>query len=39
MGPHGGDEGGKIVSKGTPEQVAKDKKSLTGKYLKDVLDQ
>jgi excinuclease ABC subunit A len=39
MGPHGGDEGGKIVSKGTPEEVAKDKKSLTGNYLKDVLDQ
>lgn len=39
MGPHGGDDGGKIVSKGTPEQVANDKKSLTGKYLKDVLDQ
>jgi excinuclease ABC subunit A len=34
IGPEGGRHGGEIVAKGTPEQVAKNKKSLTGKYLK-----
>lgn len=37
LGPEGGDGGGKVISKGTPEQVAKSKVSATGKYLKDVL--
>ena len=37
LGPEGGDEGGKIVAQGTPEQVAQNKKSYTGKYLKEVL--
>ncbi len=37
MGPDGGAKGGYIVAEGTPEEVAKNKKSLTGKYLKDVL--
>jgi excinuclease ABC subunit A len=37
IGPKGGDKGGKIVAKGTPEQVAADKNSVTGKYLKGVL--
>jgi excinuclease ABC subunit A len=37
LGPDGGDEGGRIVAEGTPEQVAKDPKSYTGKYLKKVL--
>jgi excinuclease ABC subunit A len=37
LGPEGGDKGGKIIAKGTPEQVAKNEKSYTGKYLKDVL--
>ncbi|HQO92638.1 MAG TPA: excinuclease ABC subunit UvrA [bacterium] len=37
IGPQGGDEGGKIVAVGTPEEVAKNKKSLTGKHLKTVL--
>jgi excinuclease ABC subunit A len=37
LGPEGGNGGGKIVSAGTPEQVAKDKNSITGKYLKDEL--
>ncbi len=37
LGPEGGDEGGYIVAKGTPEQVAKNKNSYTGKYLKKVL--
>lgn len=33
IGPEGGDNGGNLVAFGTPEQVAKDKKSVTGKYL------
>ncbi len=37
MGPGGGDEGGEIIASGTPEQVAKNTKSLTGQYLKKVL--
>lgn len=34
IGPEGGDGGGKIVAKGTPEEVAKSKVSYTAKYLK-----
>ncbi|MFN0107226.1 MAG: excinuclease ABC subunit UvrA, partial [Blastocatellia bacterium] len=37
LGPEGGDGGGKIVAEGTPEQVAKNKKSYTGQALKHVL--
>jgi len=37
LGPEGGDEGGKIVATGTPEQVAKVKESYTGQYLKKML--
>jgi excinuclease ABC subunit A len=37
LGPEGGDKGGQIVAEGTPEEVAKNKNSFTGKYLKDVL--
>lgn len=37
FGPEGGDKGGKIVAKGTPEQVANVIKSHTGRYLKKVL--
>lgn len=37
IGPEGGDKGGKIVAKGTPEEVAESKKSYTAKYLKKVL--
>ncbi|MFQ5493670.1 MAG: excinuclease ABC subunit UvrA, partial [Candidatus Dojkabacteria bacterium] len=33
MGPGAGEHGGKIVSEGTPAQIKKDKKSLTGRYL------
>ncbi len=33
IGPEGGNEGGKLVFEGTPEELAKDKKSFTGKYL------
>ena len=38
LGPEGGDGGGNIVAKGTPEEVAKVKGSYTGIYLKKVLD-
>ncbi len=34
LGPEGGDRGGKVVCTGTPEEVAKCKKSYTGQYLK-----
>lgn len=37
LGPEGGVNGGEIVTQGTPEEVVKEKKSLTGKYLKKVL--
>jgi len=37
LGPEGGDKGGKIIAKGTPEQVAGVKASHTGSYLKKVL--
>jgi len=37
LGPEGGDEGGGIVVEGTPEKVAKCKKSYTGRYLNDAL--
>ena len=37
IGPEGGDAGGEIVAAGTPEQVAKVKRSHTGRYLKEIL--
>lgn len=37
MGPEGGDNGGTIVAVGTPEEIAKNKKSFTGMYLKKML--
>ena len=37
LGPEGGDEGGKVVATGTPEEVAKVDESYTGKFLKKVL--
>ena len=38
FGPEGGDGGGEIVAVGTPEQVAANPASWTGRYLKEVLD-
>jgi excinuclease ABC subunit A len=38
LGPEGGVKGGKIISTGTPEDVAMDKKSVTGKYLRPLLE-
>jgi len=37
LGPDGGNSGGEIVATGTPEDVAKNKKSYTGQYLKKIL--
>ena len=37
LGPEGGDGGGEIVAAGTPEQIARDKRSYTGAFLKPVL--
>ncbi len=37
MGPEGGLYGGEILVEGTPEEVVKNKKSLTAKYLKNIL--
>ncbi len=37
MGPDGGQGGGRIVAKGTPEELADDPDSVTGQYLKEVL--
>lgn len=38
MGPEGGDGGGEIVAQGTPEQIIKEPRSHTGRFLKEVLD-
>jgi len=37
LGPEGGDRGGTVVAHGTPEDIANNKKSFTGQYLKRVL--
>ncbi len=37
LGPEGGDGGGQIIAKGTPEQIIKVKESYTGQYLKKLL--
>lgn len=38
MGPDGGNRGGHVIGFGTPEQLSKQSASITGKYLKEVLD-
>jgi excinuclease ABC subunit A len=37
MGPGGGEMGGSIIAEGTPEELVKIRKSITGRYLRDVL--
>jgi excinuclease ABC subunit A len=37
LGPEGGDSGGEVIATGTPEEVAKNPNSWTGKYLKGLL--
>lgn len=38
IGPEGGDGGGTVIAEGTPEQVAKNKKSYTGEYIRRMLE-
>ncbi len=38
LGPEGGDEGGKLMASGTPEEVATSKKSITAPYIAEKLD-
>jgi len=38
LGPEGGDGGGEIVAIGTPEEIVKNARSYTGKYLKEALE-
>ena len=38
LGPEGGDDGGKIVAEGSPEQLALNKDSYTGRHLKKELE-
>ena len=37
LGPEGGDKGGTIIKCGTPEEICKEEKSYTGKYLRNIL--
>jgi len=37
LGPEGGDGGGRIIAQGAPPNIAQDKRSMTGKYLKQVM--
>ena len=38
LGPDGGNRGGEVIASGTPETIAKNKKSYTGQYLKPLLN-
>ena len=38
MGPEGGDKGGTVIAQGTPEEVAQNPISYTGKYIRTMLD-
>jgi len=37
LGPDGGEEGGRLVASGQPEDIVRETKSVTGKYLKEYL--
>ena len=37
LGPEGGNQGGQIIAQGTPAEIAKNKKSETGKFLKELV--
>lgn len=39
LGPEGGDNGGEVIAVGTPEQICKNDRSYTGKFLKKYLEQ
>ncbi|MCK5382099.1 MAG: excinuclease ABC subunit UvrA, partial [Candidatus Latescibacteria bacterium] len=38
LGPEGGDDGGRVVAEGTPEEVAQAEESYTGRFLKQELE-
>ncbi|MCA1404488.1 hypothetical protein I6F19_07695, partial [Ensifer sp. BRP08] len=38
FGPEGGDGGGEVIAKGTPEDVVKEPRSYTGQFLKELLE-
>ena len=38
LGPEGGDNGGEVVAIGTPEQICKNERSYTGKFLKNYIN-
>ena len=38
MGPEGGDRGGTVIAKGTPEEIVKVPESYTGQYVKKMLE-
>ena len=38
LGPEGGDKGGEIIAVGTPEQIAADPRSHTGRFLRPLLE-
>ena len=38
LGPEGGDGGGEVIAVGTPEQIVKNERSYTGKFLKKYLE-
>ena len=38
LGPGGGEEGGRVIARGTPEEIAHNKNSFTGEFLKKVLN-
>jgi len=37
LGPEGGDEGGQVVAAGTPEEIAREEASYTGRFLRQVM--
>jgi excinuclease ABC subunit A len=37
MGPEGGKNGGEVIFQGLPENLVKEQRSVTGKYLKELL--
>jgi excinuclease ABC subunit A len=37
LGPEGGEGGGRVIAEGTPEEVARNKGSFTGQYLRGIL--
>ena len=37
LGPEGGEHGGYLIAEGTPEMIARNKKSITGQYLKKII--